>query len=100
MLPETSIYPALEKSRRLRRILGRFQHQVPYGLVVRIRGSHPRGPGSIPGVGTNIFPFCNMFDKRVIAIQTCLPYSHVKIWHMETEKNEEIMTLCLIQWET
>ena len=29
--------------------------QVPYGLVVRIRRSHRRGPGSIPGVGT--FPF-------------------------------------------
>ena len=25
------------------------------GLVVRIPGSHPGGPGSIPGVGTN---FC------------------------------------------
>ena len=24
----------------------------PYGLVVRIRRSHRRGPGSIPGVGT------------------------------------------------
>ena len=25
--------------------------QVPCGLVARIRGSHPRGPGSIPGTG-------------------------------------------------
>ena len=25
---------------------------VPYGLVVRIPGFHPGGPGSIPGVGT------------------------------------------------
>ena len=24
--------------------------QLPYGLVVRIRRSHRRGPGSIPGV--------------------------------------------------
>ena len=31
------------------------EYQLPYGLVVRIRGSHPRGPGSIPGVGTTIF---------------------------------------------
>ena len=29
--------------------------QIPYGLVVRIRRSHRRGPGSIPGVGTTIF---------------------------------------------
>ena len=27
----------------------------PYGLVVRIRRSHRRGPGSIPGVGTDFF---------------------------------------------
>ena len=25
---------------------------IPHGLVVRIRRSHGRGPGSIPGVGT------------------------------------------------
>ena len=25
--------------------------EFPYGLVVRIRRSHRRGPGSIPGVG-------------------------------------------------
>ena len=25
--------------------------QLPCCLVVRIRGSHPRGPGSIPGTG-------------------------------------------------
>ena len=27
----------------------------PYGLVVRISGFHPDGPGSIPGVGTYHF---------------------------------------------
>ena len=27
---------------------------VPDGLVVRIRRSHRRGPGSIPGQGTNL----------------------------------------------
>ena len=29
--------------------------QIPYGLVVRIRRSHRRGPGSIPGVGRTVF---------------------------------------------
>ena len=29
-----------------------------YGLVVRIAGSHPAGPGSIPGTGT---PFLHIF---------------------------------------
>ena len=26
-------------------------HKIRYGLVVRISGSHPGGPGSIPGNG-------------------------------------------------
>ena len=28
-----------------------IEHPIRYGLVVRIPGSHPGGPGSIPGVG-------------------------------------------------
>ena len=39
---------------------------LPGGLVVRIRGSHPRGPGSIPGLGT----FCNF--KPLKKIRNCL----------------------------
>ena len=36
--------------------------QIPYGLAVRIPGFHPGGPGSTPGMGTDIsfyilFPF-------------------------------------------
>ena len=27
------------------------QHSLPCGLVVRISGFHPGGPGSIPGMG-------------------------------------------------
>ena len=38
---------------------------VPYGLVVRIRRSHRRGPGSIPGVGNTLvtiwLAFCACF---------------------------------------
>ena len=30
-------------------------HQIRHGLVARIAGSHPAGPGSTPGVGT-LFP--------------------------------------------
>ena len=29
--------------------------KIPYGLVVRIRRSHRRGPGSIPGMGICYF---------------------------------------------
>ena len=28
---------------------------IPRGLMARIPGFHPGGPGSIPGVGENIF---------------------------------------------
>ena len=31
--------------------------QVPCGLVVRIPGFHPGGPGSIPGMGVFFFIF-------------------------------------------
>ena len=30
---------------------GKWEHSFRYGLVVRIPGSHPGGPGSIPGNG-------------------------------------------------
>ena len=45
-----------------------------YGLVVRIRRSHRRGPGSIPGVGT--FPFFSIiFDipQSVVCCSGWLP---------------------------
>ncbi|KZS01806.1 Uncharacterized protein APZ42_001427 [Daphnia magna] len=35
---------------------------IPYCLVVRIPGSHPGGPGSIPGMGNYFVPdtvFCH-----------------------------------------
>ena len=32
-----------------------FHYVIRHGLGVRIAGSHPAGPGSIPGVGTS---FC------------------------------------------
>ena len=37
-----------------------FLQPIPHGLMARILGFHPRGPGSIPGVGEHfcfIFPF-------------------------------------------
>ena len=37
-----------------------FVSTVRHGLVVRISGSHPGGPGSIPGVG--ILLFCGLFS--------------------------------------
>ena len=41
-------------------------HQLPHGLVVRIRRSHRRGPGSIPGVGIFIVQFFSfsLFQKN------------------------------------
>ena len=37
-----------------------FLRPIPYCLVVRISGSHPGGPGSIPGMGT-----CRRFGRSV-----------------------------------
>ena len=33
----------------------KFYHAIQCGLVIRIRRSHRRGPGSIPGVGISLF---------------------------------------------
>ena len=39
--------------KKVEQIVTPAPHSVlPYGLVVRIPGFHPGGPGSIPGVGT------------------------------------------------
>ena len=35
---------------------------IPYGLVARISGFHPEGPGSIPGMGGSIL-FCKLSDR-------------------------------------
>ena len=42
-----------------------FNTQLPRGLAVRISGFHPGGPGSIPGVGTNFFPFLICLDTTL-----------------------------------
>ena len=39
---------------------------LPYGLVVRIRRSHRRGPGSIPGVGSFLFFPSSLAQKGII----------------------------------
>ena len=39
----------------IRHIIFRLRYDLPRGLVVRIRRSHRRGPGSIPGVGIALF---------------------------------------------
>ena len=34
------------------------------GLVARISGFHPEGPGSIPGVGTSFLPFFHLTSRQ------------------------------------
>ena len=43
-----------EQGRTLPIVCGEIS-PIRYGLVVRIAGSHPAGPGSIPGTGTESF---------------------------------------------
>ena len=72
---------------------------IPYGLVVRIPGFHPGGPGSIPGVGTFwsksflIFLVGFQFDictTRMLSGETTIqcvehitfaPFSSAFTWH-------------------
>ena len=42
-----------------------LSNTVRYGLVVRIAGSHPAGPGSIPGNGITFFHFPNHAHLKV-----------------------------------
>ena len=47
---------------------------IPYGLVVRISGFHPDGPGSIPGVGTP-HPFFFQLCHAIIMVSLLLPFN-------------------------
>ena len=42
--------------------------QIRHGLGVRIAGSHPAGPGSIPGVGTKFYPFLHYFKVFIFYV--------------------------------
>ena len=46
-----------KESKILKKIFCSTFQAIRHGLGVRIAGSHPAGPGSIPGVGTH---FCGM----------------------------------------
>ena len=61
---------------------------IRFGLVVRIPGSHPGGPGSIPGTGTylfchrrNIFQCFDQFQDVLITLGcfTCFRYQFALI---------------------
>ena len=52
-------------------MLNTHSPSVRYGLVVRISGSHPGGPGSIPGNGNHLFLF--PFDRVRVLLTTGLP---------------------------
>ena len=58
-----------------------YVYAIRHGLGVRIAGSHPAGPGSIPGVGIHFFYFlCNyaeVFEERILCRkkQTLFEYS-------------------------
>ena len=45
---------------------------IPCGLVARISGSHPGGPGSIPGKGEMFAVFSNSINSNDCFLATCL----------------------------
>ena len=50
--------------------------QIRHGLGVRIAGSHPAGPGSIPGVGTYFYHFVHFY--RLFGICSTTAYRNFK----------------------
>ena len=63
---ESKSLPSVEKARciHVRCSHSLITYIVRYGLVVRISGSHPGGPGSIPGNG--------IFSMRLLKINSIL----------------------------
>ena len=53
-----------------------FIMQIRHGLGVRIAGSHPAGPGSIPGVGTYFYHFVHFY--RLFGICSTTVYRNFK----------------------
>ena len=81
----------------IRHIFFRMLYELPRGLVVRIRRSHRRGPGSIPGVGIvsffleNLFLSVEGFDQSPIkALWKCLVPSEIT--------GDESMCISLFWW--
>ena len=66
---------------------------VPFGLVVRIPGFHPGGPGSIPGVGSNFFFFpiiiIIIFSLQLYRLFSFL-LSVLRIFFSFTERRTEV----------
>ena len=54
------------------------EYLLRHGLVVRIAGSHPAGPGSIPGAGTQYFlppaadTLCKVFPSLGDVLAACI----------------------------
>ena len=53
VLPDRALIPGI-RGAKFGESFREGEYSIRYGLVVRIPGSHPGGPGSIPGVG-NLF---------------------------------------------
>ena len=61
--------------------------RVRYGLVVRIAGSHPAGPGSIPGNGIFLF---FLFELQVCKVSDILANKE-KISHLSSDFGHHII---------
>ena len=57
----------------------RYDNHLPHGLVVRISGFHPGGPGSIPGAGKHLFPYVSLITTLLIG-QMFYPFLIILIY--------------------
>ena len=76
-----------------------IEQQLRYGLVVRIPGSHPGGPGSIPGNGN---PFLNLMvdslSVRVFPAWICFLHLPVKRLTKNVDEDGIRTHACRAHW--
>ena len=65
--------------------ISQTNYSIPHGLMARILGFHPRGPGSIPGVGDHFFSKAYLIRKIVAE------FFPVRIREEDAKKGKSIM---------
>ena len=68
-----------------------IRNNIPYSLVVTISGSHPEGPGSIPGMGIHFVLFV---ETKLLKPTLNVCRQRLEAWHLELMDNLGSCKLC------
>ena len=68
------------KKTRLNDLWNRRHTCIPRGLTARIAGFHPAGPGSTPGVGTNLFTIHYISPLLIHGILLAYKFQVLRVW--------------------